>query len=367
VRVAVLGAGGTIAPALVRDLAESAEVDSLTLLDLDGERARATAAAHAGAMATAAAVDAADRQALTLALDGVALLVNAASYRLNLAVMDACLAAGCGYIDLGGLYHVTARQLELDEAFAAQGLLAVLGCGAGPGKTNVMAMRAAAGLDEVHAVRCASAGLDADPPAGLSTPYALATLMDELTIPPIVVRDGEAREVAPLSPGGPIAFPAPIGDRESIHTLHSEVLTLPRTLGAADCDFRLSLAPEVHARLVELVGTPAEELARLHPAPPSPRTYSAQHVEVTGVRAGAPVAVTITALTEPHEGWGLGGGIVSTAAVAAATVRLYARGQLPLVGVVPPERVLSPDLLFGELEERGCRFDVQTTTASEVT
>ena len=46
-RVAILGAGGTIAPAIVRDLAESAEVDELLLLDLDAARARANAEATA--------------------------------------------------------------------------------------------------------------------------------------------------------------------------------------------------------------------------------------------------------------------------------------------------------------------------------
>jgi lysine 6-dehydrogenase len=120
-RVAVLGAGGTIAPALVRDLAESAEVDGLTLLDLDGARVRAVAEAHGGANATAAAVDASDPQALTLALEGCGLLVNAASYRVNLLAMDACIVAGCGYIDLGGLYHVTARQLERSDELSVRG------------------------------------------------------------------------------------------------------------------------------------------------------------------------------------------------------------------------------------------------------
>ena len=57
-RVAVLGAGGTIAPAIVRDLAESDEVEALRLLDLDGERAAAVAGAHGRGRASAAVVDA---------------------------------------------------------------------------------------------------------------------------------------------------------------------------------------------------------------------------------------------------------------------------------------------------------------------
>ena len=363
-RVAVLGAGGTIAPALVRDLAESDAIDGLTLLDVDGARARAVAEAHGGEAATAAAVDAADPQALMLALEGCGLLVNAASYRVNLRAMDACVVAGCGYVDLGGLYHVTAQQLERSGELAEHGLLAVLGAGAGPGKTNVMAARAARELDEVTGVRCASAGLDADPPPGLAAPYAIQTLLDELTAPPVVMRDGVAAEIQPMTDGGAIAFPEPVGERPSLYTLHSEVLTLPHSLSASEADFRLALAPGVLDRLTPLIGRPAAETAALRPQPPSARTYSAQQVVVTGQKDGVATEVTMTALTEPHEEWGLGGGIVSTASVAAATVRLYASGRLPYVGALPPERCLEPEALFEQLEARGCTFDLRVREAT---
>lgn len=357
-RVAVLGAAGTIAPAIVADLAADDGVGELTLLDLDGVTAREVAARHGAGMAQGSAVDAADRQALTLALEGHQVLVNAASYRVNLAAMDAALAADCNYVDLGGLYHVTAQQLRLSEAYSARGLVALLGCGAGPGKTNVMAVRAARELDEVHGIRCSSAGLDTDPPPGLSTPYALQTLLDELTMDPVVVRDGEPQTIAPLTDGGVVEFPAPIGPRGSLYTLHSEVLTLPGALGAASCDFRLSLSPAVLDALLPLVGRPAEEVAAVRPARPSASTYSAQHVEVSGRRGGVPTVVTVTAVTEPDRVRGLGGGIRSTATVAAAAVRLLGRGQLydAGFGVLTPEQAFTPELLFGELEARGCRF-----------
>ncbi len=365
-RLAILGAGGTIAPAIVRDLAESEEFESLVLLDLDGARARAVAEAHGAGRATAAAIDASDPQALVFALEGCGLLVNAASYRINLRAMDACLAAGCSYLDLGGLYHLTTDQLARSGEFEERGLLAILGVGAGPGKTNVMAARAARDLDRVDVVRCASAGLDVEPPPGLSTPYALVTLMDELTVAPVVVRDGVPTELEPMTEGGLIAFPEPVGERDSLYTLHSEVRTLPESLGARECDFRLSLSPAVLEALTALRGRPAEELAALRPEPPSPRTYSAQHVEVRGERAGAPVTTTVRALTVPSQEWGLGGGIVSTASVAAASARLFARGRIPRVGALPPEACLEFEDLAAELEPRGCTFDI-TTTESEVT
>lgn len=142
VSVAVLGAAGTIAPAIVRDLGESDEAASMLLLDLDRDRAAAVASEHGGAKATARPMDAREPGALASALDGIDVLINAASYRINLDAMRACLDAGCHYLDLGGLYWMTGRQLALDEDFRRAGLLALLGIGSSPGKTNVMAVRA---------------------------------------------------------------------------------------------------------------------------------------------------------------------------------------------------------------------------------
>ena len=134
----------------------------------------------------------------------------------------------------------------------------------------------------------------------------MRTLIDELTVPPVVVRDGVATEVEPMTSGGRIPFPDPVGERDTLYTLHSEVRTLPESLGASECDFRLSLTPQVLEALAELRGRPAEEIAALRPAPPSPRTYSAQHVEVRGERDGAPAVVAVTALTVPTRGVGPG-------------------------------------------------------------
>ena len=355
-RVAVLGAAGLMGRAIVRDLNESGSEIS-TVVELDQERSRAQGA-------DIVAVDANDRQQLTLALEGLDLLINAADYRVNLAAMDAALAARCNYVDLGGRYHVAAQQLALHPDFEQAGVLAILGCGAGPGKTSVMAAWAAEGLDAVHAIRCASAGHDPNPPPGVSLPDALQTLLDEMVEAPIVLRGGKPVALAPLAAGGEVDFPEPIGRRSSLHTLHSEVLTLGGSLGAADVDFRMALAPRVEMSLRQIVqGSPSPPIA-----PPSAVTSSAQVVEVTGERDGVATAVRVTALTGPHAAWGIGGGVVSTASVAAAVARLMARGQLrdptgsaPLAGVRPPERALHHSTLFPELESRGCIF---TTTAA---
>jgi lysine 6-dehydrogenase len=361
-KVAVLGAGGTIAPAIVRDLAESEEVERLTLLDLNGQRAAAVAEAQGQGKADSFSTDA--RSDLRDRLAGIDVLVNSASYRVNLDAMRACLHAGCHYLDLGGLYWMTSDQLEHDTAFREAGLLALLGMGSSPGKTNVMAARAVRELGaEPKSIHVSAAGRDLDPPDGFSLPYALDTLLDELKMKPVVVRDGRPCEIEPLTQGKPVTFPEPIGLAETIYTLHSEPRTFPDSFGCRSSSFRLSLAPELLGRLRDLAARPADLVAREASkiVPASSQTVSAHLVQAA--RNGAKVSVL--AFTQPHEAWNLGGGIVSTAAPAAAAVRLMARGQLTATGALPPERCVDPDALFAELEPRGCTFSVEVEREKE--
>jgi lysine 6-dehydrogenase len=374
-KVAVLGAGGTIAPAIVRDLAASEEVESLLLLDLDESRAREVASTHGGGKALAARTDArapvADSASLGRTLEGSDVLVNSASYRVNLDAMAACLHAGCHYLDLGGLYWMTKLQLELDPHFRGQGLLAVLGIGSAPGKTNLMAKRAvrellgadipppeADGAATIDAVHVGAAGRDLAPPPGFSVPYALRTLLDELTMRPVVLRDGHPQEIEPLSDGGVVEFGDPIGAGQTIYTLHSALVTFGESFRCREASFRLCLSPDLLAELRGLLEATGEEVQRraAEAAAPSPRTVSVHLVEAS---AGGR-SVTVRAITEPIGAWSLGGGIVSTAAPAAATVRLLAREAIEERGVLPPERCIDPEAMFAELEQRGCRFEVST-------
>lgn len=358
--VAVLGAGGTIAPALVRDLAESPEVGSLLLLDLDGERASLVAEKHGAGRAQARRVSGGCHE-LSRALTGRDVLVNAASYRANIDAMRACVDAGCCYIDLGGLYWMTGRQLGLDDLFREAGLLAILGMGASPGKTNVMAARAARELGEpptaVHVV-AASRDLGADPTGPLRVPYSLRTLVDELTMAPVELRDGEPTELSPLTPGGSVELPLPIGRADTIHTIHSEMRTFGESFGCTEASFRLSLAPPLLERLRDLAARPNEvDAAARQAGPPSANTLAVHRVEAVGSERG----VVVTAVTTPARDWRLGGGIVSTASPAAAAVRLLARGRIDATGVLPPEQCVDPDDLFPELEQHGCEFSIETT------
>ncbi len=357
-RVAVLGAGGTIAPAIVRDLAESEEVTAMRLLDIDLRRAEAVAMEHGGGKAQARQADATHDLAEQLA--GVEVLVNSAAYRINLAAMRASLDAGCHYMDLGGLYHVTGEQLKLSSEFEQRGRLALLGIGSAPGKTNLLAARAVRELPgKPVSISVLAAGRDLAPPAGTSFPYALRTLLDEITMPPMALINGRPQEMRPLQDGPRADFGDPIGEADTIFTLHSEVLTFGESFDAPNVTFALSLSPAVLEGLKELEGASEERIAQVarSASPPSPNTLSIHIVEV----AGADTVIRARSVTPPNEAWGLGGGIVSTASPVAAAVRLLARGSIARRGALPPEACLDPDEMFAELEGRGVRFDVSSS------
>jgi len=330
------------------------------------------------------AVDARDPYALAEALTDASaeVLVNAASYRVNLAAMEGALAASCHYVDLGGLYHTTLRQLTLHDRFVGAGLTAVVGMGASPGKTNLLAALAGRRLDRpVEALHVAAAATDPTPPGhtGLAAPYAIETILDELTLPAVVLRDGEAGEVDALTSGGIVDFPTPIGPRESVYTLHSELATFPASFpGVQEVSFRLSLAPaladrvELLARfgLADLEPLPLGDGTTVVPrrvllaslarrgatVPPSANTTAVHLVDAVGDGT----TVRAAAVTVPHEGWGLGGGVVSTAAPAAEAARRLLRGDVSGPGVLAPEVAFEPTTFLDALARTGC-----TTTVTE--
>jgi lysine 6-dehydrogenase len=355
--VAILGAGGTIAPPIVRDLAESTEAKALKLLDLDGAKAEATAREHGGDKSVAIEVDGREEGALESQLQDVDVLVNSASYRINVDVMEACLRSGTHYIDLGGLYHVTAEQLKLNDRFEAAGLLALLGMGSAPGKTNLMAAVATEALGgEVDRIDAIAGGRDLDPPDGFAPPYAVQTLLDELTLHPVVLKGGEPVEIEPLTDAGIIDFPDPIGDAPSIYTLHSEVLTFGTSFGCSVCTFKLSLGPAVLDRLVELTTAPPGEVVRAaaEAVKPSAQTISFHMIDAFRDDRHA----RVTCKTSPMPEWGLGGSVISTSAPAAAAVRLLARGKITARGAIPPEAAVEPQDMFDELASRNAEFSV---------
>jgi saccharopine dehydrogenase-like NADP-dependent oxidoreductase len=190
--------------------------------------------------------------------------------------------------------------------------------GSAPGKTNLMGRMAAdelrdpaapgrgaeeaEGIGSVDAMHVSAGGRDLDPPDGFSIPYALQTLLDELTMKPVVLRDGSPVEIKPMSDGSTVDFGQPIGEAETIYTIHSEMRTFGPSFGCREASFRLGLKAELLDTLRELTEASEDEVARKakEALPPSASTVSVHLVEASGDGR----AVRVRAVTEPMEEWG---------------------------------------------------------------
>jgi saccharopine dehydrogenase (NAD+, L-lysine-forming) len=310
--IAVVGAAGTIG----RNVATFLDEWGATVLRRDY---RYEGADH---------VDASDADAVARAIDGATVCVNCVDYRLNLDVMRGCLAARAHYVDLGGLFHMTRRQLDLDGNFRAAGLSAILGMGSAPGKTNLLARAAVARLGRAPESMHIWA-VTRDPAAAqhpFPAPYSVRTLRDELQLRPMILESGELKDVEPLSGEREREFPEPIGRATGIYTLHSELATLPRAYPSLrDASFRLCLAPGLIEKLLAL--RDGEE--------PEPYTQSPESVAVHAVDV-ASNGDTVTGLTVTRKG-----SARSTSEPAARAALELAEGRLSAPGVHAPEDAIA--------------------------
>ena len=340
-RIALLGAG-IIGRVIARDLATWDRPDEVTVGDLDPERAKALGGEHGF---DGADVDVLDPDSLDAFLTGASVVVNAAQYHVNLAVMEGALRAGCHYLDLGGLFHTTRRQLELGERFEEAGLSAVLGIGSCPGIANVHAGDLGSRLDEVRSVRIFN-GATIDPSDRITWPYSLWTILDEVTERPVVFRGGQFVEVEPLSEEEPFPFLEPIGHATTHLSLHSEVATIPVSLAAKGierCEFKIRFFGLSEPALRKLAFLASIGLASTEPrtvgeakgviprrllvdlleetAPPPPEHAGFKDIATVaeGTNDGVATRLRLDATAWPSPELGVGGGTVAVAAPPASS------------------------------------------------
>jgi lysine 6-dehydrogenase len=391
-RIVVVGGAGAMGRITVRDLAETASRHiEIVVADRDRVAARRLAADLPRRVAVLEA-DAASSSSLTRALRGATVVVNACHHDFNLRVMDAALRAGSHYCDLGGLFHVTRRQLRRDARFRRAGLLAVCGMGSAPGIVNVMARAAADRLDRVREIHVAVGTRDATPRRGrslLETSYSIRTVLDEASQPAALFTRGALWFVEPLSRAEPVRFPAPIGLQHPACTLHSELATLPhsfRSRGVRDVSFRIAFPGDLADRLrfVHALGltstvpvtvrgrkiVPRDVLLALlaaapQSAPSGPRDeYEVLRVTVRGRQGRRAVDVILDCHVPGMPSWGIGVDI-DTGAPPSIVAQMLAAGSIEARGVLPPERAIPPQPFFRELRRRGMRIVQRRTHARD--
>jgi saccharopine dehydrogenase (NAD+, L-lysine-forming) len=367
----------------VRDLLETAPpTTSIVVADYDVAAARKLAHALGAKRLRAARLDVTDARNATSVFRGAFAVINAVPYQHNVRVMRAALLARAHYCDLGGLFHVTREQRKLDAAFRRADRLALLGIGAAPGVTNLLARIAADEMDEVHEIHIQLGSVDLTPPIAAASPlgasYSIETILDEASLPAALFTGGRMRFVEAMSGAIEVHFPSPVGLRRPALTLHSEVANLSesyRPKGIREVSFRIDFGAELteKLRLLRSLGLLSQEglhvgrgkvaprdvlrtLLRQLPPPP-PRTEPRNEHEilravVRGTRARALVEEVVDCHVPGMPDWGLGMD-VDTGCPPSIAVQMLARGEIVARGALPPERAVPTARFFAELARRG--------------
>jgi saccharopine dehydrogenase-like NADP-dependent oxidoreductase len=371
-RVVVLGAGGMGAYA-ARTAATFDFVHELVIGDLD-TRAAGRLAAGLRPKARGVRADVTDEPALVSLLGGAAAVLNTVGpfFRLGPPVLRAAIRAGCHYFDINDDWESTERMLAMDGDARRRGVTAVIGMGASPGISNLLAVTAMRELDTVEDVY-PGFDLDAAMPETRGPKPSAATIhgVHQLTGKIRVYDEGRFVDEAPMR-RVELDYPG-LGRRRGWTMGHPEAITLPRyyptlrrslilmTMARANLVAMRILAGLVDARLLSLeragrlvewlegVGKPAktpEDYVREIAHEDSPRLPPLFAV-ACGTKQGAPAAVAATILSAPAIG--MGGATGVPLALGLAVVRPDTH---PTPGVFAPEGIVDPDTFFARLAPR---------------
>jgi len=184
-RIVVLGGAGKMGCIAVQTLAGDDRVKEVVLADLNLDQTRIVADHINSSKIEIQKVDVNDQKGFLKVLEGANACLNATVYYTNLLVMETCLKAGVPYTDMGGLFHITRKQLELHDRFVKAGVSAVLCMGSAPGIPNIQARYAADRLDTIESIRIFD-GIKPPAPDDERFSYAVPTIIDELTVEPMV-------------------------------------------------------------------------------------------------------------------------------------------------------------------------------------
>jgi lysine 6-dehydrogenase len=391
-RVLVLGGGGAMGAMAARFIARTPGVPMITVAD----RRRASAVASAEGLAGSSAhvhaleLDVDDQAELSAAIASHDLVVNTVGpfYRFGVPILKAVIAAGRHYIDICDDWEPTIDMMALHDEARASGSICIVGAGASPGASSLLAVLAARELDEVDdifTVWPVDVGPDGDKdlpivpgPDGPSA--AVVHWMQQISGSIRVLSNGRFIDVAPLEP---IAMTFPGYGSGTAYTVgHPEPITLAASLQVRGRAANAMLVtPATLAFLDELRrdidnGKLTNETAAAALVSPSIRRQAKAALGslrkdgpgklpfffalATGTKAGVATRSGATVSAFPSDM------ATATAAPAAITVQQLVDGTITTPGVHPPELVIDPNAFFVSLHPY-CAGAVNGVPIAEVT
>jgi lysine 6-dehydrogenase len=359
------------------DLAQSSDVDAVTIADLDLERARAVAAAVKSDKLTPARIDVTNAGEVVELMRGHDAVISCVVYHHNVRLARCALEARVNFCDLGGNNSIVAEELALDEAAREAGINIIPDCGLAPGMVSILAAHGAARFDQLEAIHIRVGGLPQNPrpPLNYQIVFSVEGLINEYIERARVVRGGKITEVDSMTEIERLSFPAPFDEMEAFQT-SGGISTLPESfLGQVqELDYKTIRYPGHCAQFKLLIdlGLAGSEEIELDGARISPRRVLAEmllrhlpadepdvvliRVEFRGASEGVSKKLRYDIIDSFDESTGMSAMMRTTAFPASIIAQMMARGEIKEKGAIPQERSVPPNLFIAELEKRNIKI-----------
>ena len=369
-RILALGGCGGMGRYAVRTALGFDFVEEVLVADRDADAA-ARFGQQCGARVFSAGVDANDAGALRELMADVDVVLNTVGpfYRFGAPILEAAIDSGSHYFDINDDWEPTLDMLALSGRAENAGVTAILGLGASPGVSNLLAVKAIRGLDSVDEVLTGwslegTATEEADEDSAKGEPSAaIVHWMHQCSGSIRLWQEGAFVDVQPVQERR-IEYPG-VGAGRVWTVGHPEAVTLPLSFPEIRHSANVMVGPPFLMKsLVEIrdaidAGQLTVEQAAAMMAGPMPDGMKGAAAEdradqgvrlpplfalALGEREGSPHAVATMVLGAPRGGMG---GI--TGIPLALGLPLLHAGRLERRGVFAPEGAVDPDAFFSLL------------------
>lgn len=379
----VLGGAGLVGSEATKDLSFTSSFSEIAIGEINIEKAKELASELNDSRISVIEIDVENIEKLISLIKDFDVVVNGLPFKYDEKVTEAAIAAKVNGLDVSGLQDLEKH----DEEAKKSGVIYVLGVGATPGVTNLLAKYAADNLDKVYEIQISHAAYRA-----LAPSYGLldTTLWeyDPTVKDRCYYENGKYIYAPPFSGEKIVNFPEPIGPQKTYYIPHPELKALPKSIkGVRKIEVRGTWPPKTMQMIKALyefgfykddaIKIKNSSMKRreflysyireyLSQAPEAKETeiwgYSL-NIEVTGIKNGRFMKFTFLTSHPPMENWGGKSAYAKNVgiplSIGAQMLAKITSKETNLKGVLSPEQVFDPEPFFIELAKRGIKVHMK--------
>ncbi len=379
-KAVVLGGAGVIGSHVVEYLSKTNVFSHIVIGDITKPQRKISASS---AKLTYHPVDATKGKDLAVVLKNADVVINCVGpfYKYAPTILTAALEEGIDYVDVCDDYDTTRTLLDTFHAKAVKaGVTCIVGLGASPGLTNIIAAYAAHLLSKVIDIQVyVTRGIHEE--AGGAIPYHM--LHCWLGNIPIYHKGRYSTARGLIDGEEYVTFPEPFGQRPVYYFGHPETVTLPRYIKGLQhvCCKGTFIPPEFRESLLHLQELGLLETIPLHlrDSTLTPLDFTAAYIptlinrvskQIKNVPRGGAVMVRVSGMddAQPKTYWFSGTSRMreGTATPAAVGALMIAQGDIHSPGVQAPEGCVPPEEFINFLLKPGLIGDTWITVTQKI-